>query len=419
MNGGNTSRDDEGRKSGNAAALLENLRAANQLLSRQAVTLTLICLLTSGLMYLSDAQWKENQELYEKIQLLESLRDAPDLQAFIEKNHYELSDALYHEIDLDALYFQLARADYADRLPVVEAISLLKERRRGLWGISNQSISVFGASIPIGSLTIFVPVILFVLMHKLTATIYYRQAVRRQLAEIEEISEGPELFGFIPRSGTRPFSEAYVRLLSALIAAGFLLLPAATSFLFVFSSYSNRQDYQRASSDLALTVNWVCLLLTIVDAALIAYQENLFRVSSAVGQVLPGGESAARRHPSPLAKIIVFTLPVVLVWIHFVTVRGFVPFYLGTIALMSAAFPASWLLVRARPGNRFARSFFFSATIVLLFWLSIPPLVWTGFLAYSHANPTEMAQLAWAIAFGAWLLGLMFSGLGRGRRAGN
>jgi hypothetical protein len=36
--------------SGNAAALLENLRAANQLLSRQAVTLTLtlICLVTSG-----------------------------------------------------------------------------------------------------------------------------------------------------------------------------------------------------------------------------------------------------------------------------------------------------------------------------------------------------------------------------------
>lgn len=280
MNGKDPADEGEGGKGGNAAALLENLRAANNLLGRQAIMLVLLCVVISALMYLSDAQWKENQALYDKIKLLENLRDAPDPSAFIDANKDELSSALYHEIDLDALYFKLARSNYADPTPVIDTISLLKERRRNLWGVSGQTFSLFGASIPIGALGYLVPVILFVLMHRFTATVYYRQAVRRQLAALEEWSEGPELFGFFPRSGAQPLGEAYVRLLSQLIAVGFLLLPPATSFLFVFSSYSLRQDYDRAGSDFMLTINWACLLLTIADTALVAYQERLLWFSS-------------------------------------------------------------------------------------------------------------------------------------------
>jgi hypothetical protein len=141
MNGKDPADEGEGGKGGNAAALLENLRAANNLLGRQAIMLVLLCVVISALMYLSDAQWKENQALYDKIKLLENLRDAPDPSAFIDANKDELSSALYHEIDLDALYFKLARSNYADPTPVIDTISLLKERRRNLWGVSGQTFS--------------------------------------------------------------------------------------------------------------------------------------------------------------------------------------------------------------------------------------------------------------------------------------
>ena len=395
------------------AAALENLHKANELVGKWALTLVLLCLVTLGLMHLSETQWRENQSLYEKIRLLESLRDAPDLQTHLAAEQKALDSALYHEIDLDALRFKLATGQYQNRAPVYEAISELKARRRNLWGISGESVNVLGINIPIGSFAYLVPLIILVLVHKVTSTVYYRQDLRSRMTGLEAWKEGPYLLGFGSAPTPREPSAKYLRAVSFLITLGFLGLPVLTSFLFIMSSYNLRRDYDRASHDLILTVNWGCLLLTLLDVVLIAYKENLLNPRSLAPAVTPRPPQATKKSGVRLLAWSLCGLPAIVFLTHYRTLGHFHVTYLLAATVMSAILPMGLAMLRVHPERPLLRGLVFAGVIIALFWLSIPPLVWSGFLRYSHADPDEIAQLSLAVGAGALVAGLIYARMNR------
>ncbi len=168
------------------AGLLEQLRAANQMLRRQAVVITAISFVAFALMDMSRVQYEENQELYGKIALLESLRDAPDLGSHLEESRDAIERELVHDIDTDALIFELERSQFSDRAPVVEAVSKLKERRRGLWGVTDRTINVVGVSVPVSTWFYLVPFLILILFHNFTQLVFFRGRLLRTLEVVED-----------------------------------------------------------------------------------------------------------------------------------------------------------------------------------------------------------------------------------------
>ena len=197
--------------------VVEQLQATNQLLRRQAIIIIVASFIMYALMDLSQTQWNRNQDMYNKIQTLEHFRDASDLRSYLQENEYNIEMTLMHEIDTDALFYKLESRKYIDRLPIIEAISILKDRRRNLWGISDKTISISGVSVPISTWFYFVPLVIFILFHNFTQIINYRHRLLRKLSSIEDWEQGPYLAGF-RNAPSLDAPSKYLTIVSSLIA---------------------------------------------------------------------------------------------------------------------------------------------------------------------------------------------------------
>ena len=88
---------------------------------------------------------------------------------------------------------------------------------------------------------------------------------------------------------------------------------------------------------------------------------------------------------------------------------GIVPAYLAAATLMTSILPVSLALRSIRGTGRFLPAMTFVGVVVAVFWLAIPPLIWLGFLAYTHASPYEIMQLSLGILAGAVVLSIPYS----------
>lgn len=410
------------------AKLVEQLQVTNQLLRRQAIMIGLISFIALALMDLSQAQWDRNQALFHKIQLLENLRDAKDLRKHVETNWREIDSALMHDLDTDALLFELKQDNYSDRTPIVEAISQLKEKRRATWGISENTVSIMGVDIPIAFWFYLVPFIILLLFHNFTQIVQYRGNLIRKLGIIEDWKQGPYLAGFRQHPQTDAWGR-YLQIISSFIAIGFLLFPLLVSFLFVMASYSLTTDFERAGTDIILALNWLCLCLLATDVLLILYQENILKfrstltwftgTNSADSNDRISAEREEKRRGSEktgslLRSIIWFAIPLIMFLLHYYTQgaydprQGIVLEYVLSATAMTAILPVSLFLGRRFPGSSLVRAAKFIGVIVSVFWLSIPPLIWFGFLRYTHANPYEIMLLSGAVLLCAALLSTVY-----------
>ena len=383
-----------------------------------------------ALMDMSRGQWAQNQALYGKIQVLESFRDAPDLRSHLAKNEHEIQMALMHEIDVEALLFEIERTAYSDRAPLVAAVSTLKERRGQFWRVTDRTLSIFGVSVPVATWFYLVPFVALILFHQFTQIVFFRGRLLDRIGAIEDWEQGPFLVGF--RRATSSGAPArFLRALSTLVATGFLIFPALVSFLFIMSSYNLTSDFDRASSSWVLTLNWLCLLSIVLEIAMVMHHENVLGFRGLIGVFRSGGaerhvpaaefapadvvtDPPRASHSGGIAKLLVWaSIPPLTLVLHFFTEAAFgdeiVPVYLLVATGMSCILPLALALRSRFSGSRPLAAMTFVGAIVAFFWLAIPPLVWFDFLRYTHANPHEITMLSFGILAGACVLSIPYA----------
>lgn len=294
----------------NTELLLQSLQRTNRLLRQRAIIIGVLMIIAWGVLQASKSDYDKSIKYYEYIVLLEHFKETKDLKKFIEADSLR---PLYFIIDTEELYFKIEKANYTDRTPIVEAIATIKQLRNE-FNKGNKTINIFGLDVPIKPWLYLSPLIILILFHDFTETIFYRKTLQQKAesTDIEDWEKGPELFGFHSYK-KRNAESAFLQAISTILIVLFLLCPLITSVLFIIQVFGNYHysDEGKPGSFLMI-VSWGCFFIVMIDTILIFYHENILNFKKTIdllaGQLYAGDGIKTRPMEARIITIVLLLL---------------------------------------------------------------------------------------------------------------
>jgi len=384
--------------------IIQALQNSNNALRQKALIIFLFLISAFGIYRLYDSQIVENEKLFDKILLLDKMKDAPDLKKYIEDNRDMISMEFMHTIiDGDALIYILEQNNYMDRTAVVEAITKINEQRTKLFN-NDGTINIIGISIQISSLLSVWPFVLAFFFQHLTHVVYFRKKLVTRMQElgIESYKLGID---FLSNSRVKEKTTVgnYLKLISSAIT-GFFLIVSLFAALFLVGFFM-----KDLHSVVLTALSCACFLVILIDILIIIYEEDIMRLGYIIDFVSGNGDSTLKEDRMRAAALINF--PVFMTALY--TILGdennnIIP-CLITVAFMATFLSVSLWLCYISPNNRLFVAMRFVGIIVNMFWFSFIMIFLIGWTRYTDAvNPYEVIQLAFAIFLAASILSIFY-----------
>ena len=268
-------------KKTDSGQLLQSLQQANKILRQRAIIIAILMIIAWGFLSSSMKEKDNSEKYFHYLLLLEKFKNSPDPKKFIEEDSLA---PLYFVIDKDAIYYKVEKSQYSDKTSIVEAITEIKRLRHAhLW--EDKTIGIFGLNVPVNPWLSIGCLIILILFHDFTETIFYRKTLQGKLKEvqIEDWQKGPELFGF--HSFTRYDSTSkFLQFVSSMLIVIFLLCPVATCILIVEEVYGFiwHGGHIKDSGVILMIVSLICLITVLIETFLIFYHENIIKFKDAI-----------------------------------------------------------------------------------------------------------------------------------------